>query len=179
MASLMPPSWNQIKEWLGQFQHLAATAGRTAIPELETTRHPAKGKLRLDSLHSFEPPSNSPGRVARGNQYYNEMVTMMTMYPWLHVDISPYTWLDAGNAELLDRFLSLAKEQEVLDRVMFGSDQMRWPETIGMAIQRIQGLDYLTDLEKAGILYDNAARFLRLDEETIARHHGQEPRSEP
>jgi predicted TIM-barrel fold metal-dependent hydrolase len=107
-----------------------------------------------------------------GGQFFNEMVTMMTMYPRLYVDISPYTWLDAGNAELLDRFLRLAKEQEVLDRVLFGSDQMRWPETIGTAIQRVKGLDYLTDQEKAAILYDNAARFLRLSEDQIARHHG-------
>ena len=40
-----------------------------------------------------------------GGQYFNEMVTMMTMYPQLYVDISPYTWLEAGNDALLDRFL--------------------------------------------------------------------------
>lgn len=114
-----------------------------------------------------------------GGQYFNEMVTMMKMYPRLYVDISPYTWLDAGNSELLDRFLSLANEQGLLDRVMFGSDQMRWPETIGIAIERVRSLDYLTDQEKAGILYDNAARFLRLDEKTIARHHGEKLRPEP
>ena len=106
-----------------------------------------------------------------GGQHFNEMVTMMKMYPNLHVDISPYTWLDAGNAELLDRFLRLAKEQGVLDRVMFGSDQMRWPEAIEVAVNRVKSIDYLSDLEKKGILYDNAARFLQLSKEEIARHH--------
>jgi hypothetical protein len=106
-----------------------------------------------------------------GGQYYNEMVTMMTMYPQLYVDVSPYTWLDRGYAELLDRFLKLTKEQGVLDRVMFGSDQMRWPEAIGMAVHRIKSIDYLDEQEKAGILYDNAARFLRLSDEQIAAHH--------
>jgi len=106
-----------------------------------------------------------------GGQYFNEMVTMMTMYPQLYVDISPYTWLEAGNDALLDRFLRLAKEQNALDRVMFGSDQMRWPEAIGMAVRRVRSLDYLSDREKAGILYDNAARFLRLNNEQIAAHH--------
>lgn len=108
-----------------------------------------------------------------GGQHFNEMVTMMTMYPKLYVDISPYTWLDAGNAELLDRFLRLAKEQGALDRVMFGSDQMRWPEAIGMAVNRVKSIEYLSDQERAGILYDNAARFLRLTENEIARHYGK------
>ncbi len=93
------------------------------------------------------------------------------MYPQLYVDISPYTWLEAGNDALLDRFLKLAKEQGALDRVMFGSDQMRWPEAIEMAIQRVKSIDYLSDREKADILYDNAARFLRLSSEQIAAHH--------
>ena len=106
-----------------------------------------------------------------GGQFYNEMVTMMTMYENLYVDISPYTWLETGNAELLNRFLRLAQEQDVLDRVMFGSDQMRWPEAIGTAVERVKSLDYLSEQEKAGVLYDNAARFLRIDEPTRARHH--------
>lgn len=115
-------------------------------------------KLRVWAMHA-------------GGQYFNEMVTMMTMYPQLYVDISPYTWLDAGNDALLDRFLRLAKEQNVLDRVMFGSDQMRWPEAIGAAVQRVKSLDYLTEKEKAKILYDNAARFLRLDKEQVSAHY--------
>lgn len=115
-------------------------------------------KLRVWAMHA-------------GGQYFNEMVTMMTMYPQLYVDVSPYTWLEAGNDALLDRFLKLAKEQEVLDRVMFGSDQMRWPEAIEMAVRRVKSIDYLSDGEKAGILYDNAARFLRLSNEQIAAHH--------
>ena len=106
-----------------------------------------------------------------GGQYFNEMVTMMKMYPQLYVDVSPFTWLDAGNAELLDRFLRLAKEQGMLDRVMFGSDQMRWPEAIEMAAQRVKSIDYLDEQEKAGILYDNAARFLRLSKGEIANHY--------
>lgn len=108
-----------------------------------------------------------------GGQYFNEMVTMMTMYPQLYVDVSPYTWLDAGNAELLDRFLKLAKEQGALDRVMFGSDQMRWPEAIETAVNRVKSIEYLNEHEKAGILYDNAARFLRLSEEEIDKHYGR------
>lgn len=56
---------------------------------------------------------------------------------------------------------------------MFGSDQMQWPETIALAIEAINTADFLTAEQKRDILYNNAARFLRLSEEEIARHHGR------
>ena len=47
-------------------------------------------------------------------------------------------------------------------RVMFGSDQMRWPEKIGEAIEAIEQAPFLTEEQKRDILYHNAVRFLRL-----------------
>ena len=49
------------------------------------------------------------------------------------------------------------------NRLMFGSDQMRWPEKIDEAIEAIEEADYLTAEQKRDILYNNAARFLRLE----------------
>ena len=49
--------------------------------------------------------------------------------------------------------------------IRIGSDQMIWPETIGMAIEAIESADFLTEEQKRDIFYNNAARFLRLDEE--------------
>ncbi len=43
------------------------------------------------------------------------------------------------------------------------------PETI----DRIEGMAFLTEGQKRYILCNNAARFLRLSEEEIARHHGR------
>ena len=51
-------------------------------------------------------------------------------------------------------------------RVMFGSDQMAWPETIGVAIKAIESADFLTPDQKRDIFYNNAARFLRLPPRT-------------
>jgi len=48
---------------------------------------------------------------------------------------------------------------------------MRWPEAIEAAINRVKLLDYLNNKEKADILYNNAAKFLRLSAEQIAKHH--------
>jgi hypothetical protein len=50
-------------------------------------------------------------------------------------------------------------------RIMFGSDQMIWPETIGMAVEAIESAEFLSEEEKRDIFYNNAVRFLRLDEE--------------
>ena len=54
---------------------------------------------------------------------------------------------------------------------MFGSDQMVWPSTIDMAIASITEADFLTEEQKRDILYNNAARFLRLTPDQIAAHH--------
>jgi uncharacterized protein len=50
-------------------------------------------------------------------------------------------------------------------RVMFGSDQMRWPEKIGEAIEAIEQAPFLTEEQKRDILYHNAVRFLRLEQD--------------
>jgi len=118
-------------------------------------------KLRVWAMHA-------------GNQYCEEMVTVMHMYPQVYVDISPLSWLEIPTVQgNLDKFLKSAKEKGLLKRVMFGSDQMKWPEAIEMAINKIQSLEYLTDQEKADILYNNAARFLRLSKEEVAKHYGK------
>ena len=96
---------------------------------------------------------------------------MMASYPQVYADIGMLTWL-AGE-EMLGELLRKAKQWRVLDRVMFGTDQMFWPEAIGMAVERVNGYDFLSVEEKAGIFYGNAARFLELSEEEIARHHGR------
>ena len=51
------------------------------------------------------------------------------------------------------------------------SDQMIWPQTIPVAIETIESADFLTREQKRDIFYGNAARFLRLSEAEIARHH--------
>ena len=50
-------------------------------------------------------------------------------------------------------------------RLMFGSDQMRWPEKIGKGIEAVEQAPFLTEEQKRDILYHNAVRFLRLEQE--------------
>ena len=49
------------------------------------------------------------------------------------------------------------------DRVMFGTDQLVWPKLMELSIEVIDRASYLTPQQKRDILYNNAARFLRLD----------------
>lgn len=59
------------------------------------------------------------------------------------------------------------------DRIMFGSDQMVWPEAIARGVEAIHEAPLLTEPQKRAILYDNAARFLRLSDAEQARHTGR------
>ena len=116
-------------------------------------------KLRVYLMHS-------------GSHFYERTAMLMVQYPSLYADIAILNWY-TNAAVFLSPFLKLAKDYKVLDRVMFGTDQMIWPEAIEMAIENVQSLDFLTLKEKEGIFYKNAARFLNLSEETIAKHHEQ------
>ena len=49
--------------------------------------------------------------------------------------------------------------------------RFRSPAAIDASIERILLADYLSRSQKRAILYDNAARFLRLSPEEIAAHH--------
>ena len=50
-------------------------------------------------------------------------------------------------------------------RVMFGSDQLSWPGVIEAANAIINDASFLTPEQKRDILYGNAVRFLRLDDD--------------
>ena len=50
---------------------------------------------------------------------------------------------------------------------------MVWPGVIEPSLAAIEEADYLSEEQKRDILYNNAARFLRLSEEEIDRHHGR------
>jgi predicted TIM-barrel fold metal-dependent hydrolase len=105
-----------------------------------------------------------------GGFFPQNALMLMTMYRHVYVDIGALSWTPIAG-DMLEPFLREAKRRRLLDRVMFGSDQMRWPEAIGLAIDRVNGLDFLTVEEKQDIFYDNAAKFLGLTAEEIARHH--------
>jgi predicted TIM-barrel fold metal-dependent hydrolase len=60
-------------------------------------------------------------------------------------------------------------------RIMFGSDQMVWPDAIPSAIGSIRSASFLSPAQKQDILHDNAARFLRLPVQESAKTSVSKP----
>lgn len=94
----------------------------------------------------------------------------MYQYPTVYADIS--TILHLTPRRVAYQYLKDLVDNGLGKRLMYGSDQMIWPEVIGENIEMIEAADFLTDEQKRDILHNNAARFLRLSEEQIAAHHG-------
>jgi uncharacterized protein len=104
-----------------------------------------------------------------GSPLIDEMISMLGAYPQLYVDIGGIQW--AYPREFFYEQLRRLINAGFGNRVMFGSDQMVWPDAIEIAIEAIETAGFLSDEQKRDIFYNNAARYLRLDDETIARHH--------
>jgi len=107
-------------------------------------RHP---KLRLYIMHAAWP-------------FLDELMALMHSYPSVYVDLGVIDWTRPPRE--FHHYLRRLVQGGFGRRIMFGSDQMVWPETIAMAVARIREADYLTPRQRRDILHDNAARFLRL-----------------
>lgn len=106
-----------------------------------------------------------------GWPFLEEVTSLMYQYPSVFADLSTILHLTPRTVAL--KYLRGLTENGLGKRIMFGSDQMVWPEVIDVAVDVIQSADFLTREEKADIFYNNAARFLRLSDEEIRRHRGR------
>lgn len=108
-------------------------------------RHP---KLRIYVMHAGWPMSD-------------QMVGLMWAHPQVYVDTGVIDWALPRNE--FHSYLCRLVEAGFGKRIMFGSDQMVWPETIGMGIEGIESAACLTAQQKRDIFYNNAVRFFRLE----------------
>jgi predicted TIM-barrel fold metal-dependent hydrolase len=120
------------------------SAGDPLLLEDVLVRHP---NLRLYVMHAGWPN-------------IDHMIALLYAYPQVYVDTAVIDYTQP-RAEF-HRYLRRLVEAGYSERIMFGSDQMVWPKSIGPAIEAINSADFLTPTQKRAILYDNAARFLRL-----------------
>lgn len=100
----------------------------------------------------------------------DDMLALMWTHPQVYVDVGVLSF--AFPPAEFYRYLRRLVEAGFGNRVMFGSDQMVWPEAVEIGIDAIEKADFLTDKQKRDILYNNAAHFLRLSEKEILHHHG-------
>lgn len=98
-----------------------------------------------------------------------DLLALLYAHPQVHVGVGVIVYGQPRAA--FYRFLQGIVDAGFEDRVLFGSDQMVWPEAIERSIRIINEAPFLTDAQKRKILYDNAARFLGLTTEEMARHH--------
>jgi predicted TIM-barrel fold metal-dependent hydrolase len=127
--------------------------GNPLLLEDVLVRHP---RLRVYIMHAGYPLAA-------------ELRALLFSHPQVYVDISGIVYTEPRPA--FYRFLQEIVEAGYGDRILFGSDQMIWPGVIEPSIAAIEQAPFLTQAQKRDILYNNAARFLRLTPEQIARHH--------
>jgi uncharacterized protein len=138
--------------YLGAAGYRARMHSALTIEEV-LVKHP---KLRVYIMHA-------------GYPMIDELLAVLYAHPQAYVDIGIIVYNQPRPA--FDRYLQAIVEAGFTNRVMFGSDQMVWPGAIERAIAVINGTPFLTNQQKRDIFYNNAARFLRLSKEDIARHH--------
>jgi uncharacterized protein len=123
--------------------------GNPALIEDVLIRHP---KLRVYLMHA-------------GRPFLEETIALMSVYPQVYADVSVIDWIIPR-----DEFYAYVQaliRAGLGKQLMFGSDQMIWPENIGMAVEAVQSIPGITESQKRDIFYNNAVRFFRLTERNL------------
>lgn len=101
--------------------------------------------------------------------FIEEIIALMYRYPNVYADLSTMSWIIPRKS--FHNYLEELMDAGLGKRLMYGTDQMIWPESIGLSIEAIESAKFLSEDEKRDIFYNNAARFLRLTEDEIDEHH--------
>lgn len=125
--------------------------GNPLLLEDVLVRHP---KLRVYVMHF-------------GSPFVDDMIALLYSYPQVYVDVAQNDW--GFPRKHFHAQLRRLVEAGFGKRILFGSDQILWPDTIGLAIETIESADFLSEDQKRDIFYNNAARFLRLDEKGLSK----------
>jgi predicted TIM-barrel fold metal-dependent hydrolase len=159
------------------------------LTSVGTTRWGPKEQLGLPvAIHMAGPPAATGGRLPKfrmslgapillgevlaqhptvrvdvvqaGWANLDQMIALLYAYPQVYVDVSFIDWF-VPRAEF-DNYLKRLTDAGFGKRIMFGSNQSRWPDVIPIAVRAIADAPFLTPEQKRDILYNNAARFLHL-----------------
>jgi len=122
-----------------------STLSNPLLLEEVLIRHP---QLRIYVMHAGWP-------------MLDEMIHLLYSHPQVYVDVGIIDW-GIPRAEFYF-YLKRLIDSGFGKRIMFGSDQMIWPDAIPVAIETIESADFLTEEQKRDIFYNNAVRFFRTD----------------
>jgi hypothetical protein len=139
--------------YLGATGYRARLCSALTLEEV-LVKHP---RLRVYIMHA-------------GFPMLDDLLAVLYAHPQVYVDVGVIAFTQPRPT--FYRYLQGIVDAGFADRVMFGSDQMVWPGVIERALAVIEEAPFLSHEQKRGILYDSAARFLRLSKEEVARHRG-------
>ncbi|WP_158266210.1 amidohydrolase family protein [Allosphingosinicella deserti] len=108
-------------------------------------RHP---KLRVFVMHA-------------GYPFKDQMMALMAAHPQVYAEFGFLTagYRDSDIWPYLRAFIDAGFE----DRILYGTDQMVWPDLVDASLVRVRKAPGISAAVKRKFLYENAARFLRID----------------
>jgi len=118
-------------------------------------KHP---KLRVYVMHA-------------GYPFISEMIGLMATYPQVYVDVAVINWVLPRKE--FHYYLQRLMDAGFGERIMYGSDEMMWPQSMPVSIENIRSAAFLTEQQKEDIFYNNAAKFLRFSTEEIKKDKTQ------
>ena len=123
----------------GEPQHRERFGDPSAFEEV-LVRHP---RMKLIILHAGWP-------------FLDDTVALLHSYPHVYVDLGAVDWAEPRPG--FDQYLQQLLIYGFGKRILFGSDQMVWPEGTAQAIARFRSSPYLTTEQRRDIFFDNAVR---------------------
>lgn len=122
--------------------------GSALLLEDVLVRHP---RLRVYVMHAGWP-------------LLDDMVGLLYAHPQVHVDVGVIDWVLP--AAEFHAYLRRLVDAGFGKRILFGSDNIVWPQSFERAIDRIMSASFLSEEQRRDILCENAMRFLRLPSTT-------------
>lgn len=122
--------------------------------------------LQLEEI-LFSRPKMKLYVMHAGWPFLEDMKALMYAHPQVYVDLGVICW---GIPKVeFHNFLKGLVDAGFGDRIMYGSDQMVWVNTMDEGIAAINSASFLSLQQKEDIFYNNAARFLGLTKAQIKR----------
>lgn len=134
--------------------------GAAYLPGLGTYRARLSSPLELEEA-LLRHPKLRVWIMHAGWPQIDDLLGLLWAHPQVYVDTGVIDFA-IPRAEF-HRYLQRIVEAGFGKRVMFGSDQMNWPKAIDFAVESITSAPFLSEEQKRDVLYNNAARFLRLN----------------
>lgn len=126
------------------FPNFTIASGRPLLIEPVLKRHP---KLKIQLMHM-------------GYPFAEETKALMNVYPQVYADVSAIDWIipKAEFYNYLKSFIAAGFGK----RIMYGSDQMIWPDAIPLSIKNIEWAPFLNASQKEDLFYNNASAFFNI-----------------